>query len=153
MSVGGLFALLLLIALAVSMALLKPQVPGRIVFAGFAAGVFLLPMFETHYSRLSVFSFILMLVGFLHGLAAWLTEGRPRPPWLEWLLDPAGRLGLGKQGRRGLAIGLGALVLTVGLYLLATQPAPERPAWMGPKPVFPHPQPDNRGWVRRLVEN
>jgi len=153
MSVGGLFALLLLIALAVSMALLKPQVPGRIVFAGFAAGVFLLPMFETHYSRLSVFSFILMLVGFLHELAAWLTEGRPRPPWLEWLLDPAGRLGLGKQGRRGLTIGLGALVLTVGLYLLATQPAPERPAWMGPKPVFPHPQPDNRGWFRRLVEN
>src|SRR6266446_10900800 len=93
MSVGGLFALLLLIALAVSMALLKPQVPGRIMFAGFAAGVFLLPMFETHYSQLSVFSFILMLVGLLHELAAWLTEGRPRPPWLEWLLDPVGQRG------------------------------------------------------------
>ena len=70
MSVGGLFALLALIALAVSVALLKPQIPGRIVFAGFAAGLFLLSMFEAHYSRLSVFSFILMLVGFLHELAA-----------------------------------------------------------------------------------
>jgi len=69
------------------------------VFAGFAAGVFLLPMFETHYSRLSVFSFIGLsipevlsglLLLFLAARTGWLPVGGMRSLDYEYL-DPLGK--------------------------------------------------------------